>query len=276
MGGDVRKSTLAYLALAAAVLAVRPASAAPIIITDQIDVSSTYLGGDYGSYGSSTFANEFRAGRHWGDAIQEDTDPFNTTQITITRNDSANRIDFDIRTWFGGTSPSGAKYADLFFDISSPNTFDTFSHAIALGYQSMAPGVYAVTGTQNSNDIWSTDTSNLYGGFTQFKTTSSNYNAAMALTPPVRLTSGAALPEFSVTVTQTDIGGGMYNINVAVISTTDLNLFDSFDVFWATADCNNDAIWGATVPAPNGLALLGLGLLAVGVVRYRLSRRETR
>lgn len=269
---------LGTILVAGGLLAVQaPAFAAPIVIGDQLDVAATRLGADYAGYSSSTFANQLRGGRHWGDSIQGSGDPFDTTQITITRNDSINRIDIDLRTWFDGAFDT-ARYADLFIDTNTTSTFDNFNYAISLGAQGTAAGVYGVTSTKNANDIWGARSGVVYGGYTQFKTTSSSYNASMALTPPVRLQTGIAMPQYTVAVTKTAISGGLYNVNVAITSSTNLSLFDNFDIFWGTADCSNDAVWGTAftasttnvpVPAPAAMSLFLFGLAGIGAARRR-------
>lgn len=75
------------------------------------------------------------------------------------------------------------------------------------------------------------------------------------------------------------LAGGFFDLSI-MLPGIDLSLFDSFDMFWGTGDCGNDAIWGtvAFVPPPGtpvdappaaGLMLLGL----LGLVGLRTRRR---
>lgn len=263
-------------AAAVTALSATSAMAAPIVFQDQMDSAATYHGGDYGSYSSANFANRAAGGKHWGDELYDPGHRFDTTSITVNRDNAANTITFTLRTMFNGND-QGAKYADLFLDVATPDAPDSFGYAIALGSQSQAAGLYTIGSSSTANDIWGRQGSYVYGGFAQFKTTSPDYNAGMALAAPVRLDSGSAVGGTTVTVNRSDAGGGFFDVNV-VLQGVNLSLFDSFDVFWGTGDCDNDAIWGtvltaglaeAGVPAPPALALTLLGLMAVVSLRRR-------
>jgi hypothetical protein len=250
------------------------AQAAPVVvatIADQVDVAATNGTNAYSGYSSATFANQLRNGRYWGDSIQGANDPFNTTQIVVTRDNAASTIQFDLKTQFNGNDGI-ANYADLFFDTRTAGP-DSFNYSIALGSQTRAAGLYNNTTFATSEDIWKTRTQYVYGGGFQFKTTAPGYDPNFFSKSPVRSLTGTQVSGYTVGVTQLNLGGGMYDIRVIITSATNLSLFDNFDIFWGTADCSNDAIWGQvtnTVPTPGGLGLLGLGLLGL----FAFSRRR--
>jgi hypothetical protein len=229
-----------------------------------MDSSATYMRGDYGGYSSSNFVNRAAGGRHWGDELFSAGHRFDTSQISVER--TANTVVFTLRTMFNGND-LGARYADLFIDIGTPNTLDSFGYAIALGGQTLPIGVYSVAGRATSNDVWGARSGYVYGGYSQFKTTSPDFNAGMAVENPVRVTSGTLLDMFTVAISTITVGGGYSDLVVAVAGESTA-LFSAMDIFWATGDCGNDVIWGAAVtladaavPAPASLALLVLGLL---------------
>ncbi|TAL03138.1 MAG: hypothetical protein EPO08_04965 [Rhodospirillaceae bacterium] len=362
-----------------------------VTITDTVDDAATKGTSAYSGYknttvgpdGSQIFSDTAIAGQNWGDTLQGSGHPFDTSQIQITRNNSAKTITFDMTTEYSGSdseAPAGlAKYADLFIDTNTPNTPDSFNYAIALGTQTEAAGVYAAAGTptafsanqyDTSQQLWGPQTGFVYGGYAArdsdlaayqtAETAYTNYQAALAtyntqlaaynsvvaynaavtvnnnnyyackaihphnyncgsletlkplptdptaptvvaapaplpeIIPPVRLTSGTMLTDFTVTETSTVVGGvytsGQYKgqcivkdidgnctydvkVTVTAASAADLNLFNSFDVFWGTADCSNDAIWGTVATRavePGTLFILGCGLLGL----LGLSRRR--
>lgn len=254
------------------------ASAAPIVIQDQVDSAVTYQGHDYAAYGSANFANRLAGGKHWGDEIAGPDHRFDTTQVTVDRNTSANVITFTMRTMFNGND-LGAKYADVFIDTGSSDTLDSFGYAIALGSQTMGAGLYTANGVATANDIWGGQGSYIYGGFAQLKTDAPGFDAGLAIAAPVRLTSGSAVAGTSVSVTRTDVGGGFYDLSVAVQG-LNLSMFNDFDLFWGTGDCGNDAVWASLtgalsspVDAPPVLGLFGLALLGLMFFTYQRDKR---
>ena len=262
----------AALSLVGALAFAPTAFAAPITVTDTMDSAATYHGSNYGSFSSPNFVNRVAGGRNWGDEIGSTSHPFDTTQVTVNRDDSTKTLRITMRTRFDG-SDLGAHYADIFIDTSTPDSPDTFGYAIALGYQTKAPGLYMHGASATSNDIWS-GTSYIYGGAVQLKTTQAGYDPNMAINPPVRLTAGTQMTDYSVSTSLVALGGGLYDFDINMAALTDLPLFNAFDLFWGTADCSNDAIWGSfrtataaplqtPVPAPASLWLLGLGLFLV-------------
>jgi hypothetical protein len=256
--------------LAGIALALSPAIAVagPVVIADRMDSAATYMRGDYRGYSSSNFGNRLAGGRHWGDELSSAGHRFDTSQISIER--EADAIVFTLRTMFNGND-LGARYADLFIDIVTPGSLDTFGYAIALGGQTLPIGVYSVTARATSNDVWGGRAGYVYGGYSQFNASSQDFNADMAAETPVRITSGVRLDMFTVAISALGVGGGYTDLAVAVTGGS-TDLFSALDLFWATGDCGNDVVWGTAftpaepgVPAPDALALFtaALGLLRV-------------
>jgi hypothetical protein len=254
----------------ALVLTPALAWAAPVVIADQMDSSATYMRGGYGGYSSSNFINRVAAGRHWGDELFSPGHRFDTSQISVER--GANAVVFTLRTMFNGND-LGARYADLFIDTGTPGTLDSFDFGISLGGQSLPIGVYSVDGRATSNDVWGTRAGYVYGGYSQFKSASPEFNAGMAAENPVRITSGAHLDMFNVAISTVAAGGGYTDLTVTVTGESTA-LFAAMDLFWATGDCGNDVIWGtaltladAEVPTPASFALFAAGLFLLCVRR---------
>ena len=267
---------IAPIALAAVVACAAPAAAAPIVIGDTIDSAATRAGGDYGLYSSANFINRIAGGKHWGDELSDPGHPFDTTGASVDRNDAANSLTFSLRTRFNGND-QGAAYADLFLDLGAPDSLDSLGYAIALGAQSKAAGLYTIGSASTSNAIWSSRTGFVYGGYVQNKTTAPGFDSSMAIAPPVRLDTGNAVAGATVSVTKTALADGSFDLSV-MLAGIDLSLFDTFDMFWGTADCSNDAIWGtvafapptgAPVDGPPALGLMLLGLLGLAGLRRR-------
>ncbi len=213
--------------------------AAPVVvanISDQIDVAAYSGTSNYSGHSSATFANQLRGGHYWGDSVQGASDPFNTTSIQVTRDNAAKTIQFDLFTAFRGDGL--AEYADLFFDTTNSAIPNGFNFSVALGDQTKAAGVYSVGTVATSQDIWGSKTGYVYGGGFQFKTTAPGYNANFFQQSPVRLLTGTQLSNYSVSVNRIAVSGG-YDLRVLITSTTNLDLFNNFDVFWGTADCSN-------------------------------------
>ena len=129
--------------LAVIVLVAHAAQASPIIISDNMDVAATYMSGDYAGYSSANFANRADGGKHWGDELADAGHPFDTTQMSIDRNDASKTMTITLHTMFNGDD-RGAHYADLFLDTASPTTPGSYGYAIALGGQTMSAGVYSI------------------------------------------------------------------------------------------------------------------------------------
>ena len=242
------------------------ALATPVVIIDQTDVAATRGTADYGSYSSPNFTNTVRNGSHWGDEIHGVT-RFDTSQVTVDRNAAAGTVRFDFVTRFSGTDPnSPARYADVFLNIANPTAFaGPYTYGIALGGQTQSAGLYALDTYATSRDVWSSRTQYVYGGSAQPNPSSSAHDPSIALAPPVRITTGTLLTDYSVAVGQTALGGGLFDVSVLITSVTGIDLFNTFALFWGTADCSNDAIWGivtaeAEVPTPGAAWLNFTGI----------------
>ncbi len=261
------RRTVTALALSSAVLFPAAAHAAPIVAADVVDVAATQGGADTGAYSSSNFINRQAGGRHWGDEIAPGAQRFDTTQMTVNRNSAAGKLTITLRTMFDGTGD--AAYADLYFDINTRG-FDDFGYAIPLGQQTMGPGVYSVISSNTAQELW-VESGDLYGGYSQLTPSTPGYDPDAAIFQYVRLNDGVALPGYDVVTSRLDAGGGFYDLLIDITSPFGLGLFDSFDLFWATADSGNDSIWGSfvTVPTPAALSLFGLGLLIFAGLRRR-------
>ena len=257
-------------------LTTRAALAAPIVIQDTVDVAATRSGADYGAFASGNFANQVRDSRHWGDEIA-DNPRFNTTRITVDRNYAANTVDIVMRTMFDGNDvAAGVKYADLFLSTTSTAFGAAPDYAIALGYQSIAAGVYTVGSLQTSNDIWAGRGQWVYGGYAQPNASADNYDPTIAYASPTRLTGGTQLSDMMVTVTRTVVDSSVFDVAVHIASTDSIALFENFAIFWGTGDCSNDAIAGvvgAPVNAPGAVSLFGLGFAILALMPTRRRRR---
>src|SRR5262249_45645075 len=154
-----------------------------------------------------------------------------TTSITVDRDYGANTVSIVMRTMFDGNdTAAGVKYADLFISTNSLAFGFTPNYAIALGYQTMGPGVYEVGSLQTANDIWAPRTQWVYGGSAQPKTTAADYDPAIAYASPTRLTSGSQLADMMVTVTRTAVGADFFDVAVQITSTDSIALFDNFAI----------------------------------------------
>jgi MYXO-CTERM domain-containing protein len=134
----------------------------------------------------------------------------------------------------------------------------------------MAPGVYSVITSNTANELWYAS-GEVYGAYSQLVPSEPAFDPGAAVYQYVRLTAGMMLPGYDVTTSLAAAGGGFFDVSVAVTSLYGLSLFDSFDLFWATADNGADSIWSSfvTVPAPPGWTLVGLGLAALAGLRRR-------
>lgn len=260
------RTARAFVVCFAAFTAATAAQAAPLVVTDMVDVAAYQGGADAGAYSGVNFESREAGGRHWGDEIATGAQRFDTTQLTVNRDNGLNKLTITLRTMFDGTGP--AAYADLFLDIATPG-MDEFGYAIALGAQSQPRGVYSTIHSNTAQELWVED-GDVYGAYAQLKPAAAGYDPDMAVFQYVRADTGVALGGYDVVTSRLDAGGGFYDLLVEITSVSGLGLFDAFDLFWATADSGADSIWGAfvTVPAPAAASLLGLGLVVL-VLRRR-------
>lgn len=286
------KKLFPVVTLVSAVALAGAANAAPLVIEDFVDVAATYKGNSYNSYGpNSHFQGRSDNGRKWGDSIGNG---FDTETITLDRDLANSTLSITFRTDFDGTK-SGADYADIFIDTNTPEAPDSFNYAISLGDQmsgggignpasggnngGVAAGVYEVGTYKTANDVWG-NSGSIYGGYLQFNDQADGFDPNFELEGATVLTSGNLLGGMLVSITQTAVSGGGFDLHVMIDGSANSALFntifDNFDILWGTGDCSNDAIWGMVnfqtndVPAPGALALLGLGMLGL-VLRRRVA-----
>ena len=251
----------------ACVLVVGSAASADIIINDTTNVVS-YHGG------SST--NYFPGNKSTGDVIGTG---FNTDHVAISESD--NSITFKFYTQFDGDELT-AHYADLFI---MPNDADgapsSWGFGVALGFQQpyggKAAGLYDLSGAadyKTSKDIWMGKTQYTYGG--KYVTPIDTKELI-----PTRVTGGLLQSDWTVTVSQTNVGGSYpyeLSITLTAANSAAFSLLDgkNLDLLWGTGDCGNDTIFGeynrpVKAPEPSTVALFAGGLLAL---RHKRKKRQ--
>jgi hypothetical protein len=210
----------------------------------------------YGYYGPDP-DHSFGYG-HWAEAIGANP-PFGTSEMDVQR--AGADLVIKITTPFSlnlGDAPAQA--ADIAISTHANGIYDL---GIALGHQAEARGLYSVTQWQTSRDLWTAQTSYIYGGeWTNDQSCrgSTDPDCGNAAYTPTRIFAGTELAN-GVTVSQ--IG------NLVTIDVENLAL-NQFSILWGTADCGNDPIAGVVdVPEPSSLGLLCIGLVGAGFAARR-------
>ncbi len=229
------------------------ASGAAAAVITKGPTSGTAVFGYYGANPDVAFGYG-----KWSEAIGSNP-PYGTSQLQIDRTSSGTQIrittPFDIATGDGI-----AQAADFAISTHANGVYDL---GIALGKQTEALGLYAVSNWQTSRDIWTGQTGFVYGGEwtnDQACRGSTDPHCGGARDTPTRITAGTLLSNH-VSIAQT---GNLVTIDIA-----DLAL-DYVSVLWGTADCSNDPIGGnLQVPEPTSLAGFAVGLLCLGVAARR-------
>jgi hypothetical protein len=237
-----------FLPAAAAVFLLTAGSASATVITDGQLIRSFDAGAANGG---------------WSDVIGN-ANVFQTTSITVNTVGADLELVFesefadDIATGFTLSSQT-VNVADVFIRTTGQSGWNHYG--IALGKQGLPIGFYAVDSHQTSLDIWTSRPGFNYGG--NWDTCDNGGDPCVdGAQSPVRITGGQFLSNAALTVIDS-------NTFKVVVSNWSLS---QFDLFWGTADCSNDAIYGAAdveVSEPATLALLGAGLFGLAAFRRR-------
>ena len=214
------------------------------------------------SYYGNSPTNWFNGGTTSIGDVVEGGPEFDTNRVNVTTGPGTLQLDF--YTQFDGDD-LGAHYADIF--LATGNDPDLFTYGIALGaqlgYGGVAQGLYAISNNYlTSIDRWG-GTGYIYGGKYISPNDGQPHDA------PTIITSGSALPGWTVDVSQGASGDGTYPylLSVKLTATTNEALKTVFSaaniaVMWGTGDCNNDSVYLSdispppAVPEPGSLALL--------------------
>ncbi len=268
------------------------AAAGPASATEILDTVLTR-----GYYGSNPSNNS--SYNYYRDTIG-DTNTWDTKAIVVERNGA--NFDFQIYTNKGSNSEGGIAYADFFIELNPQNSITGPFDSWNLGLDFQTGKLYALDGPQDwatSQDLFGGGSSTYGGLFRSAECGTSNGgdgNPASCGSVPDGPGSGTVRgfvpvtkidsPEADDYLSTIDIDidqaiGDPYNASTVVsfsIAASILN-HGGFDVFWGTATCANDSIWGHVpnspppgVPEPFTLSLFGLGLAGA---LYGVRRRRT-
>jgi len=214
-----------------------------------------------------------------GDVVEGGPE-FDTNRVNVTT--GTRTIQLDFYTQFDGDD-LGAHYADIFLATGADK--DNYTYGIALGaqlaYGGVSKGLYALSGNYlTSIDRWK-NTGYIYAG--QYISP----NDGLGHLAPTIINGGSALPGWTVDVSQSASGDGVYPylVSVKLTATTDEILKTVFSakniaIMWGTGDCNNDTIYLASAAPPTSVrepGTLALMLSAfASVVCIGWGRRRSR
>lgn len=259
------------MVIVAGVLAVLAAMsgvalALPVSIFDTQSVKS-YKGAVPSSYGGAAWHSTLGA-----------NPPFGTTQIDVEQV-GADLVLKLYSPFLPSTVGVGdARFADIFLAVDEaggnyatpyPTGWD---YGLSLGTQvthgGLAAGLYDLGTYKTSIDQWTSKTGYWYGG--KWATCAPPCAGALEQDAPVIVTGGTKIHDVTYGVSG----------NVTTITVAGWAPETPLQIFWGTADCSNDPIFGevpelptSVAPEPGTLALLGTGLVALGAVLRRKVRR---
>jgi hypothetical protein len=228
------------------------------------------------SYHGTNPTNWFAGGTTSLGDVVEGGPEFDTQKVIVTVTDDT--IEFKFYTQFDG-SDLGAHYADIFL-ATDPAHPDAFNYGIALGYQQpyggKAAAFYSVTPAnyKTSIDIWGPQTGFIYAG--QYVNPFTN----VAHAAPTVITGGSIVPGWTVTTSQSTVGGTYpYLLDVTLTAGNGAMFAGIFGdkniaAFWGTGDCNNDSLYMGNIkaPEPASMALFAGGLFGLGAIRHRRAK----
>ena len=274
--------TVAFIAFSVIVGSAFDAQADTVTVQNTTDVVA------YGT-GSSGGPTNYYGNSAVGGPIGSN---FATSSLAFTSTLLSNgnySIDLQYTTLFSGNESLNGQqiyYPDIFLRSSEAGYSNApFNYAISLGDETknggLSAGFYSVSSYLTSQQVWSGRPGYVYGG--QY-TSSTAYQPGQAgyagYNAPVVLTGGNKLLDANISTGQ---AGGAYTVSAQLTLTAQeaAGFGDGFDVFWGTGDCANGAFLaefsptgnggptGSPVPEPAALALVGVGMGCIGLVRRK-------